>query len=227
MISELISTCIFIFMAEMGDKTQILAMTFATKYSTKQVLLGVFLGSLLNHGMAIFLGFYLSKSISLTLLQLAAACCFIIFGLLGLKPEEEEEEKVSCTKCGPISTVAIAFFIGELGDKTQLTSMTLATQGNYPFFILLGAISGMLLTSGLAIWAGCKLCKKIPPAVLKLASSYVFIILGVSKLWKLLPKNIITPWPTIIFLGSLIVILMHLFKPFIAKSISKDFLKTK
>ena len=225
---ELISTCLFVFMAEMGDKTQILAMTFATKYSVKEVLLGVFIGSLFNHGLAIFLGFYLSKSISLTLLQLIAACCFIIFGLLGLRTEEDhEEENVSGMKYGPITTVAIAFFIGELGDKTQLTSMTLATQGNYPVFILLGAILGMVLISSLAICVSCRVCKMISPEILKLISSYIFIIIGMNKLWGLIPNKLTSPWILPMFLIPLIFIVIHFFISFFVKNNDKKFIKTK
>ena len=139
MIGELIRAFFFIFIAEMGDKTQILAMAFATKYKVHKVLLGVFIGSALNHGIAIILGAYLSSLITSGLIQIVAGVSFIFFGLWGLKIGDEEEEEQN-TRFGPIMAVAVAFFIGELGDKTQLTAMTLSTDAQYPIFILFGTV---------------------------------------------------------------------------------------
>ena len=213
LVTELISTCFLIFIAEMGDKSQLLTMSFATRYTPIQVLLGVFIASLLNHSIAIYLGFYLSKSFSLTLLQLIAAFCFIIFGLLSFKSDNHESNKeISCLKCGPIFTVALTFFIGELGDKTQLTSMTLATQGNHPLCILFGAVFGMLVTSIFAIWIGYKITDIISSSILNIISSYVFIIFGMFKLWSLVYNYIPKPWPLILFIGLSLIIIIHTYR---------------
>ena len=154
MIREFLKAFLLIFAAEMGDKTQIIAMTFATQYKVKEVLLGVFLGVFFNHGIAILLGRYLSKLISMDWIQLIAGFMFVLFGLLALKEEKLEDKKEK--NYGPIITVALAFFVGELGDKTQLTAMTLSAEGKYPVFILLGTTLGMIATSGLGIYVGVK-----------------------------------------------------------------------
>lgn len=188
MITELIKAFFLIFVAEMGDKTQIIAMTFATQYKVKEVLLGVFIGVFLNHGLAIILGRYLSKIIPIDFIQLIAGFMFVIFGLLALR-EEELEGSNNKKILGPIFTVALAFFVGELGDKTQLTAMTLSAEGNYPFFILMGTTLGMIGTSGIGIYIGSKIGDKIPDILIKIVSSIVFIIFGTLKLYEWVPKE--------------------------------------
>ena len=177
---EFIQALALISMAEMGDKSQLLAMAFATKYSVKKVLLGVFLGSLLNHGIAVILGTYLGEFIPLDNLGLIAAVAFIVFGLWSLKPEEGEgeEEETRVKKFGPVLTVATAFFMGEIGDKTQLAVITLSTQGSFPVLILAGTVLGMIITSGVGVLVGMKLGKKIPEIGLKIGSGIVFMIFG-------------------------------------------------
>lgn len=190
MISELVKAFFLVFIAEMGDKTQIIAMTFATKYKIREVLLGVVLGVVLNHGLAIILGRFILNFISLDKIQLLAAFIFIIFAYLSLREDEEEEEEASSRSYGPIITVAMAFFLGELGDKTQLTAMTLATDASYPLFILAGTTLGMVGTSLLGIIVGSKIGGKIPDLYIKIVSSIVFLIFGLTKLYGLIGFNI-------------------------------------
>ncbi len=183
---EFIQALALISMAEMGDKTQLLAMAFATKYSVKKVLLGVFLGSLLNHGIAVILGTYLADFIPLDSLGLIAAIAFIVFGLWSLKPEEEDGEVQGkkLRNFGPVLTVAMAFFMGEIGDKTQLAVITLSTQGSFPILILAGTVAGMIVTSGIGVLVGMKLGKKIPEVGLKIGSGLIFMIFGYAGLWE-------------------------------------------
>jgi putative Ca2+/H+ antiporter (TMEM165/GDT1 family) len=207
MITELIRAFILIFIAEMGDKTQIIAMTFATKYKVREVLIGVFLGVFFNHGLAILLGRYLSKLISMNLIQIIAGFMFVIFGLLALREDVVEDSKVK-KSFGPIVTVALAFFVGELGDKTQLTAMTLSAEGNYPFFILMGTTLGMIGTSGIGIYIGSKIGEKIPDIFIKMVSSIVFVLFGTFKLYDWLPKELISLNYTIIY--SIIILLLQI-----------------
>lgn len=111
MFQELIQAFFFIFMAEMGDKTQLMAMAFATKYSLSKVLLGVALGSFLNHGLAALLGTYLTLFIPLDTIGLLAAFAFIFFGLWALKVNGDDgEENELHSRFGPVIMVASAFF---------------------------------------------------------------------------------------------------------------------
>lgn len=147
----------------MGDKSQLLAMTFATKYKLKIVIPGVFLGILLNHGIAVLVGNYISRFIPINYLSFLAAFVFILFGWMSLRIEEEESgEDQSLKNRGPILTIAITFFLGEFGDKTQITAMTLASEAANPFIILFGTVSAMMMTSILGIFVGMKIGKKVP-----------------------------------------------------------------
>jgi Ca2+/H+ antiporter, TMEM165/GDT1 family len=213
MIAEMIKACFFILMAEMGDKTQILALAFATKYKVQKVLLGVLIGSFLNHGLAVILGAYLSSVIPLGAIKLIAACSFIGFGLWSLKSEDEEEEGETKEKFGPVLTVAMAFFIGELGDKTQLTAITLSTDSPYPAFILLGTVTGMIITSGIGIFVGSKLGKRIPEFTMKIISSAIFIFFGILGLFDSVPKQYITVPNIVIFFILLIFVIYILLAP--------------
>ncbi len=181
MISEFIRAFVMIFIAEMGDKSQILAMTFATKYNVKKVMIGLFVGILLNHIIAVFIGSQLSMFIPLNVVTFLAGLIFIVFGLFSLHIKTDDEIKVKETKFGPIITIALLFFLGELGDKTQLTAITLSSDATYPFIILVGTVSGMLLTSILGIYLGIKFGRKIPVVYMKLASSFIFVLFGVLK----------------------------------------------
>ncbi|MGL5232086.1 MAG: TMEM165/GDT1 family protein [Fusobacteriaceae bacterium] len=182
MLQDFLKAFSLILCAEMGDKTQIIALTFATMYRMKDILCGVALGAGLNHAIAIALGVMLTKFISLDFLQLIAGVVFIIFAILSISCEEEEDESDSKKKLGPIFTVALAFFIGELGDKTQISALTLSLDSNYPLFILLGTTSGMIVTSLLGIIIGGKLGKKIPEFHLKVLAFVIFLVFGLEKL---------------------------------------------
>jgi putative Ca2+/H+ antiporter (TMEM165/GDT1 family) len=213
MFQEFIKAMFLIFMAEMGDKTQILAMAFATKYKIKKVLLGIFIGSFLNHGIAVVLGSYMSKIIPINIIQIVAGISFIGFALWTLRAEEDEEEEETKSSFGPVVTVAIAFFIGELGDKTQLTAITLSADASFPLLILMGTVTGMVITGSLGIIVGSKLGNRIPEFTIKIASAAIFMFFGVTKLFSSIPKEYITLANVSVFFAILSVCVLLLLKP--------------
>lgn len=212
MFQELIKAFLFIFIAEMGDKTQILAMAFATKYKVSQVLGGVFIGSLANHALAVLVGSLLSNVIPINTIGLIAGISFIAFGIWTLKPDNDDDEEENKNNFGPILTVSIAFFVGELGDKTQLTALTLATDSAYPAFILTGTVLGMIVTSGFGIFIGSKLGEKVPEFTIKIVSAIVFIFFGILKVIGTAPLRYKTLLNGIIFFGILFTILAYLLR---------------
>lgn len=183
MILEYLKALSLIFVAEMGDKTQILAMTFAMQYPVGSILAGVGLGAFFNHGIAIALGALLMSLIPMGMMQVLAGGLFVFFAFKSLSLEDEEDEESQTRKYGPILTVALAFFIGELGDKTQLAALGLSTDAVYPWVILLGTTSGMMLTSLVGILVGRKLGRKIPEDKLKIGAFFIFMAFGVQKLY--------------------------------------------
>ncbi|VDN47107.1 conserved membrane protein of unknown function [Petrocella atlantisensis] len=213
MVQEIFRALLLIFVAEMGDKTQILAMAFATRFPVKKVLLGIGIGSLLNHGLAVMLGSYLSTFIPMNTLQMVAGVAFIGFALWTLKTEEnEDEEKESKIQFGPVGTVALAFFLGELGDKTQLTAITLAADAYYPKMILLGTVSGMIATGALGIFVGKKMGDKIPELGIKLFAASIFMFFGLQKLVQTISPGYLIPIfivPFIIGLGLMVIFMIN------------------
>jgi Ca2+/H+ antiporter, TMEM165/GDT1 family len=172
--------------AEMGDKTQLLAMAFATRYKPGKVLIGVFVATVLNHALAVAVGSLLGQYQAIGLwIQILATLSFIVFGLWSIRGDTLEGEDKRKTRFGPVVTVIIAFFLAELGDKTQLATIALAAKypGN-PIFILMGTTTGMMLADGLGIFLGAALCRKIPERTMKLASAAVFIVFGLIGSWQ-------------------------------------------
>ncbi len=211
--SDLLQAFALIFIAEMGDKTQIMAMAFATQYKVKDILIGVAIGAFLNHGLAILLGSMLTQFIPIEALQLVAGVLFIAFGLLSLSIAEEDEEEVTGKKFGAIFTVALAFFLGELGDKTQLTALTLSTQSTFPALTLAGTVLGMVVVSSFGIFIGSKLGDKIPEHMIRISAFVIFMFFGLSKIFT--SSYVLSMGATFIILLSGIIIALTVFRALI------------
>lgn len=167
-------------LAEMGDKTQLLAMAFATKYKASKVLIGVFIATVLNHALAVALGSFITRYQAIDLwIQILASASFIFFGLWTIRGDKLEGEENRKSKFGAVMTVSIAFFIAELGDKTQLATIALAAKfPEEPLGILMGTTTGMLIADAVGIIFGVVMCKKIPERTIKLISAGAFILFG-------------------------------------------------
>lgn len=213
MFYEMGKAALLIFLAELGDKTQILAMAFALQFSLRQVLAGVALGSFFNHGLAVLIGAYLAHLIPLATIRLGSALLFLGFGLWTLGAAEGEDHKANKISKHPILVVALAFFLGELGDKTQLTAIALASNAMFPWAILAGTVLGMVLTSLVGIIVGIKLGERIPDFTLKLISGGVFIGFGLFHLSQTVPTRFLTRPNIITFLLLLTSLILFLIIP--------------
>lgn len=180
-----LTALLFVVLAEMGDKTQLLAMAFATKYPWKLVMKGIFVATVLNHLLAVVVGAYLNEFIPLHYIQIAAALSFIVFGLWTIRGDKLGDE-ASDSRHGPFWTVAIAFFLAEMGDKTQFATIALAAQFNSIIPVWLGTTTGMMLADGLGIAIGIVLNKKIPEKTMKWGAAIIFIAFGVFGLYEAL-----------------------------------------
>lgn len=192
---EFLEAFVMVFMGEMGDKSQFLALAFATCYPMSTVLSGVSLGIGLNHGIAIIAAVLIAGVFKdMTFLQIAAGFLFLFFGLSTLKADDEDEgeEVKTCTR-GSMLTVATAFFVGELGDKTQLMTMTLAMNSERPAVIFLATVSSMILVSLLGILVGKFLGKKIPHRALSYLAAFLFLLFGTLKLYGAVNDGFKTP----------------------------------
>jgi putative Ca2+/H+ antiporter (TMEM165/GDT1 family) len=181
-----IASLIFVVLAEMGDKTQLLAMAFATRYKAHQVLLAVFLATVLNHALAVFVGGLLVKVVPLSIISLIAGASFIFFGLWTLHGDALNGEDKKPSKWGPVATVAIAFFFAEMGDKTQLATISLAVEYRSFFSVLAGTTTGMLIADAFGIIVAVVMKKHIPEKTIKWAAAITFILFGLVSVIKCL-----------------------------------------
>lgn len=194
--TEFFQAFALIFLAEMGDKSQLLALAFASTYSLGLVIVGVSLGIALNHALALALAYLLASSLgNMSLLHLFAALLFIFFGFKSFQEEEEEEEEAHArpSSLGPVITVAASFFLAELGDKTQLTAMTLALESSRPLLIYAATVSSMISVSLIGIGVGRLLGKTIPERAMSFLAGLLFLYFGYSKLRPLLPLDLSAP----------------------------------
>jgi Ca2+/H+ antiporter, TMEM165/GDT1 family len=177
-----------IFMAEIGDKTQLVALSFAAKIKPLKVVAGIFIGTMFCLLLAVLVGRNLNLIIPLDLLRILVGLSFIGFGLWTLKGDSGNENKSSKNlRLGPVATVAVAFFLAELGDKTQLATISLAAEYRSFFNVWAGSTLGMVCADSLAIILGVIAGKKLPEKTIKYISSVIFIIFGLVILieaWK-------------------------------------------
>lgn len=160
----------------MGDKTQFFAMAYAARYSLRDVLLGILWGIAAVNLLSVALGSAIRVWIPHGYVEALSALCFFAFAIWTLRGGEDEGE-VRETRTHPILAIGMAFFLAELGDKTMLTSATLAATYNW-FPVWLGATSGLVCADGLAVWAGRSLGRKIPKNVMTWIASGLFFLFG-------------------------------------------------
>jgi Predicted membrane protein len=186
-----ITAMLFVVLAEMGDKTQLLAMAFAARYPWRTVMWGVFAATVVNHLFAVVVGNYLTRIIPMSYIQIAAAASFILFGLWTIRGDSLDcEDKKTCRS--PFWTVAIAFFFAEMGDKTQLATVALAAQFSSIIPVWLGTTTGMLIADGAGIIFGIVMGRKIPERTVKWVAALIFIAFGIAGLYEALPANLLT-----------------------------------
>ena len=182
----------FVVLAEMGDKTQLLAMAFATRYKATVVLWAVFWATLLNHLLAVVVGNYLTHFVPLQYIQVSAALSFILFGLWTIRGDEldNEDKRFSFS---PFWTVAIAFFIAEMGDKTQLATVALSAKYQSIIPVWMGTTTGMIIADAIGIVIGIVIGKKIPEQAMKWFAAIIFIFFGLTGIYLYLPMKVLTP----------------------------------
>jgi len=181
---------LLIVLAEMGDKTQFLAMSFATKNNALKVLFAVFLATLASFSITVAIGQLLTTVVPLDVISLAASLSFIGFGLWTLRAEKPKSGEKKASRFGLVGTVFVAFFIAEFGDKTQLTTISLAAQYDSALGVLVGAVLGMLVADGIGIAAGVVLGKHIPERAIKWVSAAIFLAFGLVGVYEVLPAKI-------------------------------------
>jgi putative Ca2+/H+ antiporter (TMEM165/GDT1 family) len=206
-VTPFVASFLFVVLAEMGDKTQLLAMAFATRFPAKTVLAGVLAATLVNHLLAVVLGSFLTDFIPMNAVQIAASASFILFGLWTLRGDELEGEDRRY-RFSPFWTVAVAFFFAEMGDKTQLATVALAAKYRSILPVWMGTTTAMLVADAFGITVGVILGKKIPERFVKWFAALIFVLFGIIGLYDALPAAFLTV--PVMFAGFLVVLVLVL-----------------
>ena len=206
MLYAFLVAAILITLAELGDKTQLLALILATRYRPMQVMTGIFVATLLVHLLSTAAGAALGAFVPRIALTWVSGLLFVGFGLWTLRGDSVDEEADSRpSRFGPVVASGIAFFIAELGDKTQIMTMTIAADPgvalrSFAGFaaawlpaapsarpsmaalvgVWLGSTLGMVIADGIAILIGAVLGKKLPEKLITRISGVAFIVFGVG-----------------------------------------------
>ena len=188
--AAIIASFIFVLLAEMGDKTQLLAMAFAAKYSAYKVLIAVFLATLANHALAVLAGHFLTTVVPMDIISFIAALSFIIFGLWTIRGDKLAGEDKKVSRFGPVMTVGIAFFLAEMGDKTQLATISLAVEYKSMLNVLIGTTLGMVVADAIGITIGIVMRRHIPERAIKWFSASIFILFGLNGVYRVLSGRI-------------------------------------
>ena len=167
---------ITVFVAEFGDKSQLVCLTMACRYPPLQVLAGAMTAMAIVLGLAVAVGGFLAAIIPHSLIAVASGLVFIIIGLLSYLRKRERLDEFN-SKAGYFQTLTM-IFLAEFGDKTQLAVMFLAANFGYPLAIFAGAMAAMLLNHLLAVYLGSRLISRISPHYIRLGTAVLFVVMG-------------------------------------------------
>jgi Ca2+/H+ antiporter, TMEM165/GDT1 family len=170
-----------IFVAELGDKSQLMAMTFAARYRAIEVLIGITIATAVVHALSVLVGAVIGTALPTRWINLAAGLAFFGFAIWTLRGDElSEEETERAKRSGRSAVVAAstAFFLAELGDKTMLATITLATKAAL-FGVWLGSTLGMVAADALAIGVGHLIGRELPEKPVRYGAAALFVVFGV------------------------------------------------
>jgi putative Ca2+/H+ antiporter (TMEM165/GDT1 family) len=179
----LVSTGI-VALAEMGDKTQLLALILAVRFRKPiPIVLGIFVATLVNHGLAGALGAWLTQVIGPDLLRWVLGASFIAMAVWMLIPDTmDEEEDGQEPRWGVFGTTVVAFFLAEMGDKTQIATVMLAARFDAYYCVVAGTTLGMMLANVPVVFLGERMTRLVPMRVVHMVSALVFAVLGALAL---------------------------------------------
>lgn len=180
----LISTGI-VALAEMGDKTQLLALVLAVRFRKPwPIIAGILVATLANHGMAGALGAWVTTVIGPQTLRWVLGLSFLAMAIWMLVPDKLDDDNAAqnTSRWGVFGTTLVAFFLAEMGDKTQIATVMLAARYDAYFMVVAGTTLGMMLANAPVVWLGEKVTRWVPLPVVHRVSAAVFAVLGLLAL---------------------------------------------
>ncbi len=171
-------------LAEIGDKTQLLAFILAARFKRPvPIIAGILVATLVNHGLAGAVGAWLTTAISPAILRWVLGLSFLGMAIWTLIPDEiEEEESRVAGRLGVFGATLVTFFLAEMGDKTQLATIAMAAHYAAPVPVVIGTTLGMMLADVPAVLVGDKLSARIPMRLVHLVAAALFAGLGLATL---------------------------------------------
>ncbi len=179
----LVSTGI-VALAEMGDKTQLLALVLAARFRKPwPIVLGILVATLANHGMAGALGAWVTTQISPQILRWILGASFLAMAVWMLIPDKlDDDADQAAPRFGVFGTTVIFFFLAEMGDKTQIATVMLAARYDAYFAVVAGTTLGMMLANAPVVWLGERVTRWLPLRIVHIVSALIFAGLGLAAL---------------------------------------------
>ena len=179
----LISTGI-VALAEMGDKTQLLALVLAARFRKPwPIVLGILVATLANHALAGAVGAWVTTWVGPQVLRWVLGASFIGMAIWMLIPDKLDEEEAEGTpRWGVFGTTLVAFFLAEMGDKTQIATVMLAAQYNAYLWVVAGTTLGMMIANAPVVWLGERITRRVPIRAVHVVSAVIFLVLGLLAL---------------------------------------------
>lgn len=171
-------------LAEIGDKTQLLAFILAARFKKPlPIIAGILAATVVNHGLAGALGAWITDTLRPDILRWVLGASFIGMAIWTLIPDEiEEEETQIAQRFGVFGATLITFFLAEMGDKTQIATVAMAAHYADPVWVVVGTTLGMLLADVPAVFVGDKLADRIPMRLVHTIAAAIFAMLGLATL---------------------------------------------
>lgn len=169
-------------LAEMGDKTQLLALLLAARFRKPwPIVLGIFVATIVNHALAGAVGNYITHWLGAEALRWILGGSFIAMAVWMLIPDKlDDDDAPGVSQFGVFGTTVIAFFLAEMGDKTQIATVMLAARFTQDYFwVVAGTTLGMMLANAPVVWLGDKIVKRVPIKLVHGISAAIFLVLGI------------------------------------------------
>ncbi len=183
----LVSTGI-VALAEMGDKTQLLALVLAARFRRPwPIVWGILVATVTNHALAGGVGAWVTDALGPEMLRWVLGASFIAMAIWMLVPDKLDQDEVAkAPRFGVFGTTVVAFFLAEMGDKTQIATVMLVAQYRAYFWVVVGTTLGMMLANAPAVWLGERVTRLVPIRAVHLVSALIFAVLGLIALigWK-------------------------------------------
>jgi putative Ca2+/H+ antiporter (TMEM165/GDT1 family) len=178
----LVSTGI-VALAEIGDKTQLLAFILATRFRKPvPIILGILAATIANHALAGALGTWLTSLLGPQSLRLVLGLSFLAIAVWVLIPDRLDDDGVATARRGVFTTTLVTFFLAEIGDKTQIATIALAARYQALVVVVIGTTLGMMIANVPAVFAGERIADRIPLRLVRGAAASLFAVLGVAAL---------------------------------------------